>query len=145
MIDTLVGAAFGLAIGLLVGLLAFIVWRAKHAGAIRADAVARSQAVTVGKVFEQLVPYLPGFGYNPKDARFLGSPVDFVVFDGLDAGALRRVVFLEVKTGAAGLSARERAVRDAIQSGRIAWDELRVTSKRELDPEAHDTRRPEIE
>src|SRR5712692_2272486 len=50
LINTLVGAAFGLAIGLLVGLLAFIIWRAKHAGAIRADAVARSQAVTVGKV-----------------------------------------------------------------------------------------------
>lgn len=126
MIDTVVGAALGLAIGLLVGLAAFIVWRAKHAGAIRADAVARSLAVTVGKVSEQLVPYLPGFGYNPKDARFLGSPVDFVVFDGLDAGALRRVVFLEVKTGAAALSTRERQVRDAIESGRIAWDELRV-------------------
>ena len=25
---------------------------------------------------EQLVPYLPEFGFNPKDARFLGSPVD---------------------------------------------------------------------
>ena len=126
MIDTLVGAALGLVIGLLVGLVAFIVWRAKHAGAIRADAVARSLAVTVGKVTEQLVPYLPGFGYNPKDARFLGSPVDFVVFDGLDAGALRRVVFLEVKTGAAALSTRERQIRDAIESGRISWDELRV-------------------
>jgi len=135
LIDTLVGAAFGLVIGLLVGLVAFIVWRAKHAGAIRADAVARSLAVTVGKVSEQLVPYLPGFGYNPKDARFLGSPVDFVVFDGLDAGALRRVVFLEVKTGAAALSTRERQVRDAIGSGRIAWDELRITSKRQLDSE----------
>ena len=126
MIDTLVGAALGLAIGLLVGLVAFIVWRAKHAGAIRADAVARSLAVTVGKVSEQLVPYLPGFGYNPKDARFLGSPVDFVVFDGLDAGALRRVVFLEVKTGAAALSTRERQVRDAIREGRFGWDELRL-------------------
>ncbi len=135
MIDTLVGAALGLVIGLLVGLVAFIVWRAKHAGAIRADAVAKSLAVTVGKVSEQLVPYLPGFGYNPKDARFLGSPVDFVVFDGLDAGALRRVVFLEVKTGAAALSTRERQVRDAIESGRIAWDELRIASKRQLDPE----------
>jgi predicted Holliday junction resolvase-like endonuclease len=135
LIDTLVGAALGLAIGLLVGLVAFIAWRAKHAGTIRADAVARSLAVTVGKVSEQLVPYLPGFDYNPKDARFLGSPVDFVVFDGLDAGALRRVVFLEVKTGAAVLSTRERQVRDAIESGRIAWDELRITSKRQLDPE----------
>jgi len=136
LIDTLIGAGLGLAIGLLVGLVAFIVWRAKHAGAIRADAVAKSLAVTVGKVSEQLVPYLPGFGYNPKDARFLGSPVDFVVFDGLDAGALRRVVFLEVKTGAGALSTRERQVRDAIESGRVAWDELRVTSKRQLDPES---------
>ncbi|HET7378736.1 MAG TPA: Holliday junction resolvase-like protein [Gaiellales bacterium] len=135
MLDTLVGVALGLVIGLLVGLVAFVVWRAKHAGAIRADAVAKSRAVTVGKVSEQLVPYLPGFGYNPKDARFLGSPVDFVVFDGLDAGALERVVFLEVKTGGAALSTRERQVRDAIESGRIAWDELRITSKRQLDPE----------
>jgi predicted Holliday junction resolvase-like endonuclease len=126
LIDTLVGASLGLAVGLLVGLVAFVVWRAKHAGAIRADAVAKSLAVTVGKVSEQVVPFLPGFSYNPKDARFLGSPVDFVVFDGLDAGALRRVVFLEVKTGAAVLSSRERQVRDAIESGRIAWDELRV-------------------
>ncbi|HET7249581.1 MAG TPA: Holliday junction resolvase-like protein [Gemmatimonadales bacterium] len=135
MLDTLVGVALGLVIGLLVGLVAFVVWRAKHAGAIRADAVAKSRAVTVGKVSEQLVPYLPGFGYNPKDARFLGSPVDFVVFDGLDAGALERVVFLEVKTGGAALSTRERQVRDAVESGRIAWDELRITSKRQLDPE----------
>ena len=135
MLDTLVGVALGLMIGLLVGLVAFVVWRAKHAGAIRADAVAKSRAVTVGKVSEQLVPYLPGFGYNPKDARFLGSPVDFVVFDGLDAGALERVVFLEVKTGGAALSTRERQVRDAIASGRITWDELRISSKRQLDPE----------
>ncbi len=137
MIDTLVGAALGLAIGLLIGLLAFIVWRAKHAGAIRADAVAKSRAVTVGKVSEQLVPYLPGFGYNPKDARFLGSPVDFVVFDGLDEGTLERVVFLEVKTGAGALTARERAVRDAIQTGRIAWDELRVPAIRQFNTGTH--------
>jgi len=49
---------------------------------IRRDAVDRSQAVTVGKVTEHIAPYLPDFGYNPKDARFVGSPVDFVVFDG---------------------------------------------------------------
>ena len=125
MENMLLGVALGLVIGLLVGLGAFIVWRAKHADAIRSDAVLRSQAVIVGKVSEQLVPFLPGFGFNPKDARFLGSPVDLVVFDGLDEGTLRRVVFLEVKTGSAALTARERAVRDAVRSGRIEWDELR--------------------
>ena len=73
----------------------------------------------MGKVSEQLLPYLPGFRFNPKDARFLGSPVDLVVFDGLAEGELRGVWFLEVKTGNAGLSGRERQVRDAIL--RSAW------------------------
>src|SRR6266576_6785865 len=92
---------------------------------VRRNAVERSQAVTAGKIYEQLIPYLPGFGFNPKDARFLGSPVDFVVFDGLDEGALRRVLFVEVKTGDADLSARERQVRDAVQGGEVEWIELR--------------------
>jgi len=36
-------------------------------------------------------------------------------------------VFVEVKTGAAGLSGRERQVRDAILEKRVRWDELRLT------------------
>jgi predicted Holliday junction resolvase-like endonuclease len=77
-------------------------------------------------VHEQLVPYLPEFGFNPKDARFLGSPVDLVIFDGLAAGAVRRVVFLEVKTGGAALTTRERQVRDVIDAREVVWAELRL-------------------
>ena len=67
------------------------------------------------------------FGFNPKDARFLGSPVDLVVFDGLAAGAVRRVVFLEVKTGGAPLTTRERQVRDVIEAREVVWAELRLS------------------
>ena len=98
VLDTVFAAGLGVVIGLLIGFVYFLIWKARHTGAIRQDAVARSQAVTVGKVTEQLLPYLPGFRFNPKDARFLGSPVDLVVFDGLDEGELRGVWFLEVKT-----------------------------------------------
>ena len=52
--------------------------------------------------------------------------MDFVVFDGLDEGALRRVVFVEVKTGDADLSPRERQVRDAVQGREVEWLELTV-------------------
>src|ERR1700694_630246 len=76
----------GIAIGVVIAWLYFLVWRARYTAAIREDAVQRSLAVTTGKVHEQLIPYLPDFGYNPKDARFLGSPVDLVVFDGLAQG-----------------------------------------------------------
>ncbi|OLC45835.1 MAG: hypothetical protein AUH68_03810 [Gemmatimonadetes bacterium 13_1_40CM_4_69_5] len=116
----------GVLIGLLVALVAFLAWKGRYTRAVRADAIVRSQAVITGRVSEQLLPFFPGFGFNPKDARFLGSPVDFVVFDGLDDGALRRVVFVEVKTGDADLSPRERQVRDAVQGHEVEWLELRV-------------------
>ena len=116
----------GIAIGLLLALVYVQRWKARYTQAIRQDAVQRSQAVTTGKVHEQLVPYLPEFGFNPKDARFLGSPVDLLVFDGLDDGELRRVVFLEIKTGESGLTSRERQVRDVVQALQVVWEELRI-------------------
>src|SRR5256885_406830 len=106
----------GIGIGLLLALLYVQHWKARYTQAIRQDAVQRSQAVTAGKVHEQLVPYLPEFGFNPKDARFLGSPVDLLVFDGLAEGELRRVVFIEIKTGASALTGRERQLRDVVRA-----------------------------
>jgi len=121
-----VNLLLGVVIGLLVALACFLAWKGRYTRTIREDAILRSQAVITGRVSEQLLPFLPGFRFNPKDARFLGSPVDFVVFDGLDEGALRRVLFVEVKTGDADLSARERQVRDAVLGGAVEWIELRA-------------------
>ncbi len=103
-------------------------WKAEQEKSIRQDAIQRSQAVTTGKVTEHLVPHLPDFQFNPRDARFIGSPVDFVIFDGLNDDAANRVnevVFLEVKTGVSTLSRRERLVREAIRAGRVRWVEWR--------------------
>jgi predicted Holliday junction resolvase-like endonuclease len=118
----------GLALGAILTTLGALVWKAAYTRSIRRDAIGRSQATIAGLVHEQLLPILPGFPFNPKDARFLGSPVDLIVFDGLDAGQLDRIVFLEVKTGGAGLSARERQLRDVVRAGKVSWQEMRTGS-----------------
>ncbi len=122
----LAGIVVGLAVGVLLAAIYVAWWKLKYTRVVRADAVQRSLAVTAGKVYEQLVPYLPGFGFNPKDARFLGTPVDLVVFDGLSDGVVRRIVFVEVKTAGADLSTRERRVRDAVRARQVEWHELRA-------------------
>jgi predicted Holliday junction resolvase-like endonuclease len=94
--------------------------------AIRADAVRRSSAVVSGKVTEHLAPYMAAFPYDPKDARFLGTPVDLIVFDGMSEDSLREIVFLEIKSGSATLSTRERRIRDAVLARRVVWREFRV-------------------
>jgi predicted Holliday junction resolvase-like endonuclease len=122
----ILGFVVGIAVGCLVAWLYLLIWKVRYTTTIREDAVQRSQAITSGKVHEQLIPYLPAFPYNPKDVRFLGSPIDLVVFDGLAEGRVRRIVFLEVKTGVSGLTVRERCVRDVIQARAVEWAELRV-------------------
>jgi predicted Holliday junction resolvase-like endonuclease len=107
----------------------YVVARVRMAAIVRnerADAVQRSRAVTVGNFTQHIVPYLPEFDFDPRDVRFLGSPIDFVVFDGLAEGMVKRIVLVEVKTGGSVLSARERSVRAAARAGRIEWREFRT-------------------
>jgi predicted Holliday junction resolvase-like endonuclease len=112
------------------------VYRARHKWsdadieAARHDSVTRSRSVVSGKVQEHLAPLCPEFldQFNPKDARFLGTPIDFVVFDGLDEGYVRNVCFIEVKTGRAAVSARERHVRAAVEAGKVSFQVMRLPS-----------------
>lgn len=96
-------------------------WLLENEERIRQDAIRRNHAVNLGKITEHFIPYLPGFDFNPKDARFIGTPIDFVVFDGMDEDDVREIVFVEVKTGAATLTRRQRQIRDAVNSHRCRW------------------------
>jgi predicted Holliday junction resolvase-like endonuclease len=101
-------------------------WLSEHEAVIRQDAIDRSRSVIIGKVTEHVAPWLPVFPYNPKDARFIGSPIDMIVFDGCDDDAVERVVFIEIKTSSSALSTRQRQIRDAIRAGKVEWQEIRV-------------------
>jgi predicted Holliday junction resolvase-like endonuclease len=126
MANLIVGLVLGALVGAAIALMYAAMTNARRARQMRRDAVSQSRAVTRGQVFEQFAAYFPDFEFNPKDAQFLGRPVDFVVFDGLDDGEVNRIVFVEIKTGGAALSSRERRIRDAIRRGRVEWRELRL-------------------
>ena len=126
MANLIVGLVLGALVGAAVALMYAAMSGVRRAREMRRDAVSQSRAITRGQVFEQFAAYFPSFEFNPKDAQFLGRPVDFVVFDGLDDGEVKRIVFVEIKTGTASLSSRERRIRDAIRQGRVEWRELRL-------------------
>jgi predicted Holliday junction resolvase-like endonuclease len=86
-----------------------------------------SRAVLGGLVSEQMAPLLPGFPFDPGDCRFIGKPVDFLVFRGMNEKNISEVIFLEVKSGASKtLNDQEKRLRDAVQSGRVRWAEFDV-------------------
>ena len=92
-----------------------------------------SRAVLKGKMAEQFAPILPEFQYLPSDAKFLGDPVDYVVFDGYsnfrdgdgDAEDIE-VILLDIKSGGARLSKGQQAIAQAIREGRLRFETLRI-------------------
>jgi predicted Holliday junction resolvase-like endonuclease len=97
-------------------------WRAGKLETLVKARLKQSRAVLGGLVSEQIAPLLPGFPYDPGDCRFIGKPVDFIVFKGMNQQAITEVIFLEVKSGVARtLNDQEKKLRDAVQAGKVRW------------------------
>ena len=93
---------------------------------IRAEAIQRSRSVLAGQFSEQLAPYLPNFPWSPSEARFIGKPVDFIIFKGADEKEISEVIFVEVKSGKSSLNPQERNLRDVIKDKKVNWAEYRI-------------------
>jgi len=106
-------------------------WEEEREKAVR-DAVTQSRSVLGGKFTEQLAPYLPQFRYDPTEARFIGSPIDLIVFPGLSRGEPEEIVIMEIKSGrTVQLSPQERKIRQLIEDGMVRWELLQKPSAAE--------------
>ena len=94
----------------------------------------RSRSTLKRKIAGQLAPVLPGFLLNPADARFIGSPVDYVIFDGLTGVSDEmeqsiRIVFMDVKKGTSSLTWTQRVIKKAVEEKQIGWETLRIADE----------------
>ncbi|HLC19967.1 MAG TPA: Holliday junction resolvase-like protein [Candidatus Nanoarchaeia archaeon] len=92
----------------------------------RKDAVMRSRNTLMGKLWEAVAPYIPKFRYHPSDMKFIGAPIDYIIFDGMNKKDIQKIVFLEIKTGKSNLNAQEKKLKNVIQSGEVHWEEFRI-------------------
>jgi predicted Holliday junction resolvase-like endonuclease len=114
----------------------------------RRESVQKSRSSLKGQIAEQMAPLLPGFRYAPADARFLGDPIDYVVFNGYtdlrDNGtgtADLDIVLLEVKQGSSALSPFQKAIAKSVQEGRVRFEILRISEEGALSSETWRPRR----
>lgn len=109
-------------------------WKTECTDAIRKDSVNRSRSTLKGKITEQMAPFFPEFPYSSADARFIGSPIDFVVFDGYTRakdgdGQSVGVVLVEVKQGKGKLTRGESLIKRAVEEGRVSWKTITIADE----------------
>jgi predicted Holliday junction resolvase-like endonuclease len=114
-------------------------WKIECTREIRKDSVNRSRSTLKGRISEQMAPLLPEFPYSPADARFIGNPIDFVVFDGYttvkdEKGDTISVVLVEVKKGKGKLSREESLIKRAVDEGRVSWRTIVLKDEISGDP-----------
>ena len=80
----------------------------------------KSGEVRLGQIAEKLAPFLKDFTYNPENAIFLGQPIDYVVFEDDE------VVFVEIKSGKAQLSPKQRHIKKLIENNCVSWKTMRI-------------------
>ena len=98
-------------------------WKVINEKSIREDAKKRSSSILLGQLTEHLLPFSDHFSqFNFKDARFMGNPIDLIVFDGVEAKKEQITIhFIEIKTGGSALSKKQIQIRDAVKEKRIEW------------------------
>ena len=102
-------------------------WQLHKLESIVKQRLKTSRSVIGGQFSEQLAPYLPDFKYNPSEVRFIGKPIDFIVFKGMDEKEIEEVIFVEVKSGKSkSLNKHERILRDIIKEKKVRWEQYEV-------------------
>ena len=57
----------------------------------------------------------------PTECKFLGKPIDFLVFKGLDDNDVNEIVFVEVKSGNSKLNSNEKKIKNAVKDKKVNW------------------------
>jgi len=96
----------------------------------RKDSKFRSSAANWGKTIEHFVPFMTKFPIPPEDVVFLGMPIDYVGFTDTGSKTKCTVHFLEVKSGSAFLSDKQKNIKKAIKEGRVEFHEIVVDHNR---------------
>jgi predicted Holliday junction resolvase-like endonuclease len=80
-----------------------------------------TKAVNVGKNLEKVLPTMRDFKWNVPDSKYLGDPIDLLVFNGLSMGNVSSLSFVEVKSGNASLNNHQKSIRDAIEDRKVSY------------------------
>ena len=92
----------------------------------RKDTAARQRSTIKGDISEIIAPWSIKSVNSVKELNFMGSPIDFVGFKGLDGDGEIEIKFIEIKSGKSKLNKNQRRIRDAVVAKRIEWVEVRV-------------------
>lgn len=83
----------------------------------------KSTAVNIGFILERIAPVMEEFRFDRNDCRSLFDPIDYIIFEGLrKKNSVSKILFVEIKTGGARLTEKQKEIRNLVERKRVVWD-----------------------
>ena len=94
----------------------------------------RQRSTIKGQLAEKFAPFLPGFPFKPSECKFIGDPIDYLVFEGLDERDIKKIHLLEVKNNTSRLSKHQKQIKnilDNLNSDEVTFKEFKFNDEKE--------------
>jgi predicted Holliday junction resolvase-like endonuclease len=80
----------------------------------------KSSEIRLGKIGENMAPFLKDWPWDPNNFHFIGYPTDGIQFNDDE------VIFVEIKTGKSRLTPSQRKIRDVVKEGKVSFAVFRI-------------------
>ena len=90
-------------------------WKS-HLPKIQRLTAEKQRSTIKGKLTETFAPFLPNFPFKPSECKFIGDPIDYLVFEGLDERDIKAIHLLEVKSQNSKLSKHQKQIKEILDN-----------------------------
>jgi predicted Holliday junction resolvase-like endonuclease len=80
----------------------------------------KSSEIRLGQISEHIAPFINTFPFDSKKARFLGTPIDMIVFE------RDKIVIVEIKSGESKLTDTQKQIKQLVEEKKIEWYTHRI-------------------
>ena len=110
-----------------------IEWR-NNLGRLRKDIADKQRLNIKGRVGETFAPFLEGFPFKASESKFIGDPIDYLVFEGLNEREVKAIHLVEVKTDKSQLNKVQKQIKEIINksnSDKITFNTFEFKTNKE--------------
>ncbi len=104
----------------LLSVILFLLWRRSVKLLKETKFAKKSLSSLYGKTTEQFMPFVSDFGYDPKNFRFIGTPIDGIVFNEDE------IVFIEFKSSSSRFSQKQKNIKEIVENKKVRFEEKRI-------------------
>ena len=99
---------------------------------LKSIAIEKATRTKLPRLLKKIIPTFANGNLNAHDVKTIFHPIDFIAFDGLNKGDVKRVCLMDKKTSDKWHTTIQQSISDTIKSDAMDWKTVRIGKTGEI-------------